>query len=245
MFKVTTIDNQAQSVLIVEGSLVGPWLPELKRTWDEARQTHEGATVVVDLTKVTIVSQHGENILFQMMNEGARVVGNSFLAREVRKQLERRRNRQREDGNDRYRRASFVVGAALLLAMGGQSSWASSRNLPHAASDAPPIEALSAGIPYDREAQPLPMPTSRPQEGEVVVADLPFSSLQLSDSLVSYLELTQSQIAMIQVLVGTERQRIDPVLTQPVQIGSSWSPPQRTGGSTRSKSANLPLSSRV
>jgi hypothetical protein len=57
------------------------------------------------------------------------------------------------------------------------------------------------------------MPTSRPQEGEVVVADLPFSSLQLSASLVSYLELTQSQIVMIQVLVGAERQRIEPVLT--------------------------------
>jgi len=57
------------------------------------------------------------------------------------------------------------------------------------------------------------MPTSRPQEGEVVVADLPFSSLQLSASLVSYLQLTQSQIVMIQVLVGAERQRIEPVLT--------------------------------
>jgi hypothetical protein len=57
------------------------------------------------------------------------------------------------------------------------------------------------------------MPTSRPQEGEVVVADLPFSSLQLSASLVSYLELTQSQIVMIQVLVGAERQRIESVLT--------------------------------
>ena len=57
------------------------------------------------------------------------------------------------------------------------------------------------------------MPTSRPQEGEVVVADLPFSSLQLSASLVSYLELTQSQIVMIQVLVGAERQWIEPVLT--------------------------------
>jgi len=58
------------------------------------------------------------------------------------------------------------------------------------------------------------MPTSRPQEGEVVVADLPFSSLQLSASLVSYLELTQSQIVMIQVLVGAEGQRIEPVLTR-------------------------------
>ena len=93
--------------------------------------------------------------------------------------------------------------------MAGQFSWASTRGQPHPASEGPAIEVLSAGIP-----EPVPMPTSRPQEGEVVVADLPFSSLQLSASLVSYLELTQSQIVMIQVLVGAERQRIEPVLTR-------------------------------
>ncbi|PYX14136.1 MAG: hypothetical protein DMG84_16490 [Acidobacteria bacterium] len=94
------------------------------------------------------------------------------------------------------------------MAMAGQFSWASTRGQPHPASEGPAIEVLSAGIP-----EPVPMPTSRPQEGEVVVADLPFSSLQLSASLVSYLELTQSQIVMIQVLVGAERQWIEPVLT--------------------------------
>ena len=95
----------------------------------------------------------------------------------------------------------------MLLALTAQFSWASTRGQPHPASEGPVIEALSAGIP-----EPVPMSTSRTQEGEVVVADLPFSSLQLSDSLVSYLELTQSQIVMIQVLVGAEQQRIEPVL---------------------------------
>ena len=207
MFKITTIDNQAQSVLLLEGSLVGPWLPELQRTWDETRQTHEGAILIVDLTNLTIVSQHGENILFQMMSEGARIVGRSFLAREVLKQLERRRNRQREERNSRSGKASVAVGIVVLLAITAQFSWASTRGQPHPASEGPAIEALSAGIP-----EPVPTSTSRTQESEVVVADLPFSSLQLSGSLVSYLELTQSQIAMIQVVVGAEQQRIEPVL---------------------------------
>jgi Spy/CpxP family protein refolding chaperone len=207
MFKVTTIDNQAQSVLMLEGSLVGPWLPELQRTWDETRQTHEGATLIVDLTHLTIVSQHGENILFQMMSQGARIVGKSFLAREVLKQLERRRNRQREERNGTSGRASIAVGMVVLLAMTAQFSWASTRGQPHPASEGPATEALDGGI-----TAPAPMSTSRTQEGEVVVADLPFSSLHLSDLLVNYLELTQSQIVTIQVLVGAERQRIEPVL---------------------------------
>src|SRR6266550_7430916 len=122
MFKITTIDNQAQSVLLLEGSLVGPWLPELQRTWDETRQTHEGAILIVDLTNLTIVSQHGENILFQIMSQGARIVGKSFLAREVLKQLERRRNRQREERNGRSGKASIAVGIVVLLAVTAQFS---------------------------------------------------------------------------------------------------------------------------
>src|SRR5207237_5582591 len=97
-----------------------PWLPELQRTWDETRQTHEGAILIVDLTNLTIVSQHGENILFQMMSEGARIVGKSFLAREVLKQLERRRNRQREERNGRSGKASIAVGMVVLLDMNAQ-----------------------------------------------------------------------------------------------------------------------------
>ena len=161
MFKITTIDNQAQSVLLLEGSLVGPWLPELQRTWDETRQTHEGAMLIVDLTNLTIVSQHGENILFQMMSEGARIVGKSFLAREVLKQLERRRNRQREERNGRSGKASVAVGIVVLLALTAQFSWASTQGQPHPASEGLAIEALSAGIP-----ELVPMSTSRTQEGE-------------------------------------------------------------------------------
>jgi anti-anti-sigma regulatory factor len=126
MFKVTTIDNQTQGVLVLEGTLVGPWLPVFKRTWDDARQAYEGARLVIDLTKVTVVSQHGENILFQMMTEGAQVVGKSFVARMVIQQLERRRTLQREERNAKSgRRASFAV-FLVLLALAGQFSRASS-----------------------------------------------------------------------------------------------------------------------
>lgn len=59
---------------------------------------------MVDLTKVTIVSQHGENILFQMFTGGARLVGNSLRARTVIQQVERRRNLQYAETNSAGRR---------------------------------------------------------------------------------------------------------------------------------------------
>jgi hypothetical protein len=52
MFKATTITNQTQRILVLEGILVAPWPSNLKGKWDEERRTHEGATFVVDLTKL-------------------------------------------------------------------------------------------------------------------------------------------------------------------------------------------------
>jgi hypothetical protein len=301
MFKVTTITNQTQRILALEGSLVDPWLSNLKGRWDEERRAQEGGMFVIDLTKVTIVSQHGENVLFQMFTEGARLVGNSTLARMAIRQVELRRNLQREQRKDKAgRRASLAVGIVMLLVLAGRLSWASSWGQPQRASDAPPMEKLTAGVAGDHAAlsnilavtpqmprgpldvlnqyeqemtsisdgfsqelaqiieavrlgqisasesegliweryqiammqfqvfsalhsalrhdldqtRPVQPPASEHDGGEVVVAELPFSSLQLPASLVSYLNLTQSQVGEIQVLIGSERQRLEPLLTR-------------------------------
>jgi Spy/CpxP family protein refolding chaperone len=63
------------------------------------------------------------------------------------------------------------------------------------------------------QTRPVPQPASEHGGGEVVVAELPFSSLPLPASLVSYLNLSQSQVGEIQVLIGSERQRLEPLLT--------------------------------
>jgi LTXXQ motif family protein len=301
MFKVTTITNRTRRILVLEGGLVGPWLSNLQGTWDEERRAQEGAMFVIDLTKITIVSQHGENILFQMFTDGARLAGTSPLARMVIRQVERRGNLQPEERKDNAaRRASLAVGIAILLVLAGELSWASSWEQPPRASEAPAIENLPAGggadhaalsnivavtpqVPreptdvlneYEQELtsisdrfsrelaqiieavrlgkispsesegliwdryqiavmqfqvfnglhsalqhdlkQPRPVqpPASEHGGDEVVVAELPFSSLQLPASLVSYLNLTQSQVGEIQVLIGGERQRLEPLLTQ-------------------------------
>ncbi|HXM10999.1 MAG TPA: Spy/CpxP family protein refolding chaperone [Terriglobales bacterium] len=301
MFKVTTITNQRQRVLALEGSLVDPWLSNLKGRWDEELRAQEGAMFVIDLTKVTIVSQHGENILFQMFTDGARLVGNSPFARMVIGHVERRRNLQREERKDKAgRRASLAAGIVMLVVLAGRLSWASTREQPPRASDAPVVEKLIAGVAADHarlsnippvtpqmprgpldvlneyeqemtsisdgfsqelaqiivavrlgqisasesedliweryqiaimqfqafsalhsalqhemdQTRPVPPPVPEHGGGEVVVAELPFSSLQLPASLVSYLNLTQSQVGEIQVLIGSDRQRLEPLLTR-------------------------------
>jgi len=150
MFKVTTITNQTQRMWALEGSLVDPWLSNLKGRWDEELRAQEGAVFVIDLTKVTIVSQRGENILFQMFTDGARLVGNSPFARMVIGHVERRRNLQREERKDKAgRRASLAAGIVMLVVLAGRLSWASTREQPPRASDAPVVEKLIAGVAAD------------------------------------------------------------------------------------------------
>jgi LTXXQ motif family protein len=70
------------------------------------------------------------------------------------------------------------------------------------------IEAQdSARIP-DVETKP-----DSPQESEVVMVALPFSSLQLNPSLATYLSLTSSQVEAIQQVMMREQHSLEPLMT--------------------------------
>jgi LTXXQ motif family protein len=68
-------------------------------------------------------------------------------------------------------------------------------------------EQDSARIP-DVEAKP-----DSTQESEVVMVELPFSSLQLNPSLVSYLSLTSSQVEAVQQVMMREQRILEPLMT--------------------------------
>ena len=39
MFKISTVDTRSKRTLVVEGTLIGPWVDELRTTWVGASQT--------------------------------------------------------------------------------------------------------------------------------------------------------------------------------------------------------------
>ncbi|HET6933485.1 MAG TPA: hypothetical protein VFI72_01520 [Candidatus Angelobacter sp.] len=99
MLKITTTENGDQRTLVLEGKLVDPWVTELKKSWSEMQLQKQPGEVLVDLRDVTVISQQGENLLRQMMSEGARVnCCRGVLTRHVVKQLERRREEQCRKG---------------------------------------------------------------------------------------------------------------------------------------------------
>jgi len=101
MLKITAIDSDQRLTLALEGRLVDPWVSELKRSWMDAQSAKGERTIVVDLKDVTAISQRGENLLFQMMSEGATFnCCRGVLTKHVLQRLERRRESQSREVRD-------------------------------------------------------------------------------------------------------------------------------------------------
>jgi hypothetical protein len=70
MLKITAIHEDSQTTLVLEGKLVGIWVDELQKTWDEVRNLDAQQNIVVDLMDVTLVSERGQGVLRHMMAAG-------------------------------------------------------------------------------------------------------------------------------------------------------------------------------
>jgi hypothetical protein len=89
MFRISIVDTPAQRKLVVEGTLIGPWVAELVTTW---RNTSLGERkLLIDLTNVTVISCQGEEAIFDLMKKGAKFACASVHTKHVLKQLARKR----------------------------------------------------------------------------------------------------------------------------------------------------------
>lgn len=90
MFKISTIDTTGERRLVVEGTLVQPWVAELRRTWSDAGNTLDGRKLVIDLTNATQIDPEGEDAILELMKDGAKFRCSGVLTRHVLKQAARR-----------------------------------------------------------------------------------------------------------------------------------------------------------
>jgi hypothetical protein len=72
MFRISIADTPSQRKLIVEGTLVGPWVAELGTTWRSASQDLGRRKLVIDLCNLTVISREGENAILALMKEGVK-----------------------------------------------------------------------------------------------------------------------------------------------------------------------------
>lgn len=90
MFKISTIDSASERRLVIEGTLVQPWVSELRRTWNDAGHSLDGRKLVIDLTNATLIDPEGEAAIFELMKEGAKFNCSGVLTRHVLKQAAQR-----------------------------------------------------------------------------------------------------------------------------------------------------------
>ena len=82
MLKITQDATAEQQRWTLCGRLTGPWVAELRSTWEQARSgTHK--KYIVDLTDVVSVDEDGEDLLRKMQTDGARFVARGICMKHI------------------------------------------------------------------------------------------------------------------------------------------------------------------
>ena len=104
MLKFSLIDGARQRRLIVEGKLIAPWAAELRNAYQHARADLHGRELVIEMKHITMISQEGENVILELINEGIRFRCCGVFTKHVVKELTRHANRNSRgraaDGTD-------------------------------------------------------------------------------------------------------------------------------------------------
>ena len=90
MLKISIVEGRKQRRLVVEGKLVAPWSDELKAACEKAGSGLDGRELVIDLKNLMTISQQGENLLLELMQQGIRFRGCGVFTNEILKQVARR-----------------------------------------------------------------------------------------------------------------------------------------------------------
>jgi hypothetical protein len=69
VLKISVIESRSERRLILEGKLLAPWAAELRTACEKARADLQKRELVIDLKNLTAISQEGENVLLELMNE--------------------------------------------------------------------------------------------------------------------------------------------------------------------------------
>jgi hypothetical protein len=67
----------------LDGKVVGPWVQNLERLWQHAREHWLHQTVRVDLTSVLLVDRDGKRVLKWMHEDGAELMGKDSVMKSM------------------------------------------------------------------------------------------------------------------------------------------------------------------
>ena len=81
MLRITIVDSPTEQRLALYGKLVGPWIVELQRVWENLRQQLGNRRSVIDLDEVTLIDDSADQLLATMLEQGAELAARSMANR--------------------------------------------------------------------------------------------------------------------------------------------------------------------
>jgi hypothetical protein len=96
MLRITVVAGRTQLRLVAEGVLISPWVAELRTAWRRACMRAEGRKLVLDLRDVTQISEEGEIVLSELMNEGATFSCSGALTKHILQELKRKKGKAKQ-----------------------------------------------------------------------------------------------------------------------------------------------------
>ena len=90
MLKISILDTPSKRQLLIEGKLVGPWASELARVWRQATADLNGRALIIDVKGLTTITEDGENVLLELMKEGASFRSSGVFTKQILKQMARK-----------------------------------------------------------------------------------------------------------------------------------------------------------
>jgi len=87
VLKITIMETATERRWIVQGSLVGPWVSELRTTWKRAHRSHDKRACIIDLNDVTFIDKSGERLLRAISKKGAQLIAGGMYVKHMVEQL--------------------------------------------------------------------------------------------------------------------------------------------------------------
>ena len=79
-----TIHNEAQTTrLVIEGSLAGPWVEELAKSWLDVQAARRNGPITVDLSGVGFIDDEGRQLLKRVLREGAELRATGVMTKGI------------------------------------------------------------------------------------------------------------------------------------------------------------------
>jgi ABC-type transporter Mla MlaB component len=87
LLRISVVQDRNSACFLLEGRLVGPWVDELRRVWQQGVDSANRSQLTVDLRGVTAMDTRGQRLLEELLQHGATLrcsdVMNQYLVEQM------------------------------------------------------------------------------------------------------------------------------------------------------------------